>query len=114
MADVIDEAEVLRIAWLARLKLSAEEVRTLVSELGRIVDYFGQLAEVDVSGVQPLAHPLCMADVQRDDEPRPCLGAAIALSNAPAHEGGLFKVPAILDRPAAHQPPADGKTETGG
>ena len=94
----IDAERVRRIAKLARLNLADEEVPRLARHLGEIVQYFDQLAEVDTTGVEPLAHPLPVCDVTRDDEPGDTLPADAALQNAPQRIEDFFKVPKVLDQ----------------
>lgn len=96
MAVVIDEERVRRIAKLARLKLTDDEVRLFTGQLGAIVSYIDKLSEVDTSQVQPLAHPLPVTDVLREDTPTPGLSTADALANAPQREADFFRVPAVL------------------
>jgi len=57
---------------------------------------------VDTEGAEPLAHPLPVTDVLRDDEPRECFDTPTALPNAPDRESSFFRVPPVLDpSPAA-------------
>jgi len=98
MAEPIDPAQVRHIAKLARLDLTDDEVRLFGVQLAEILDYFKQLQTVDTQGVQPLAHPLPVTDVFREDVPGPTLDTESALRNAPQREGSFFKVPAVLDQ----------------
>ena len=93
----IDEARVRHIAKLARLKLSDDEVRLFSDQLGQILDYMKQLEKVDVSGLEPLAHPIDASNVLREDEPRESFDPERALQNAPQREGGFFRVPKVVD-----------------
>lgn len=97
MGATIDHAEVRRIARLARLELTDEQVRQFAVQLSRILEYFEQLDEVDTEGVEPLAHPLPLTDVTRADQPRAGLAGESALANAPQRQGKFFRVPAVLD-----------------
>ena len=97
MSGVIDEAQVRHIARLARLRLSDAEVRLFAGQWGEILEYVKQLEEVDITGIEPMAHPLPVTDVLRDDQPGTPFAAQQALCNCPAREGELFKVPAVLD-----------------
>lgn len=92
----IDLREVERIAQLARLRLDAGECRALTDELARILDYVRQLDVLDTSDVDPLDHPLDLADATESDEPRPSLDREDALRNAPQHDGTCYRVPAVL------------------
>ena len=97
MSVVIDEAQVRRVAKLARLKLSDEEVRLFAGQLAKILDYVKQVESLDTEGTEPLAHALPVTDVLREDEPHAGLSKAQALSNAPDTEQGFFRVPPVLD-----------------
>ena len=50
--------DVIKVAMLARLALSENEVTSLTQELTKIVGFVSQLSEIDTSDVEPLAHPL--------------------------------------------------------
>lgn len=101
MAAVIDETQVQRIARLARLSLSDDEVRRFARQLGEILDHFQRIQAVDTDGVEPLAHPLPLVNVLRADEPGECLDAERALANAPQRIETFFKVPKILGESSA-------------
>lgn len=85
-----------KVALLARLRLEEDEVQRMTAQLGAIVGYVEQLAEVDTSGVEPLAHPLDAANVFRRDELRPSLPREAALANAPKTDGECYLVPPVM------------------
>ena len=89
----ITREEVLRVAKLARLELTEDEVERLTHELGAILEAVGKVAELDLSDVPPTSHPLDLVNAWRDDEPRPSLGLDDAFANAPQREADLFRVP---------------------
>jgi aspartyl-tRNA(Asn)/glutamyl-tRNA(Gln) amidotransferase subunit C len=91
--------EVRRIAALARLNLSAEEERVFQGQLSAILEHVAVLAELDVSGVEPMTHALAAGEAPalRADEPRPGLSHEEALRNAPARDGTAFRVPRIIE-----------------
>lgn len=91
------KGDVLKIATLARLKLSETEITTMASELGAILGYVEQLNTVNTEGVQPMAHPLEIQNVFREDQLAPSLSQDDALANAPKRAGNFYSVPAILD-----------------
>lgn len=97
MSHEIDPALVLRIAQLARLRLSPAEVDLFSEQLGRILEYVRQLDTVSTDGVAPLETPLPMNAPLRPDEPQPPLDLNLAMSNAPQREGPFFRVPAIFE-----------------
>ncbi len=89
----IDRDTVLHVARLARLDLREDEVERLTNELGAILDAVSKVAELDLADVPPTSHPLDLVNVWDEDEPRPSLPLDVALANAPAREGDLFRVP---------------------
>jgi aspartyl-tRNA(Asn)/glutamyl-tRNA(Gln) amidotransferase subunit C len=90
----ISREEVLHVAGLARLDLTDEEVERFREQLNAILDAVGKVAELDLSNVEPTAHPLDLVNTWADDEPRPSLSVDEALANAPDRDGDLFRVPA--------------------
>ena len=90
----ISRDEVLHVARLARLALTADEVERLTGELGAILDAVGIVSELDLAEVEPTSHPLDLVNVWADDEPEPSLPLEDVLANAPEAEDGLFRVPA--------------------
>jgi len=97
MSTTLTRADVVRIAELARLELTPDEVDLFTRQLGDILDYVEQIRGLDTSGVTPTSHVL-NRPVERPDTPVPSLSRPAALGNAPdaAHEAGLFKVPRVL------------------
>ena len=85
------------VAHLARLELSDAELAALTRQLSAILDYVEQLRDVPTDGVEPLAHPLAVHNVFRDDKPTPSLPVDAALANAPQRQGDFYSVPAVLD-----------------
>jgi aspartyl-tRNA(Asn)/glutamyl-tRNA(Gln) amidotransferase subunit C len=90
----ISRDEVLHVARLARLELGEDEVARFAEQLNAILEAVGKVGELDLEGVEPTAHPLELANVWAEDEPRPPLSLEEALANAPDGEGGFFRVPA--------------------
>ncbi len=102
MSQTISEDQVRHVAHLARLKLSEEEVRHFTDQLGAILEYVSKLNELDVEGVEPMAHALDMHSVLRDDTPQPGRPTEQMLANAPQQDPPFFKVTKILgDGPGA-------------
>ncbi len=89
--------DVKYVAHLARLKLAPDEEQKLGAQLGDILGYIEKLKEVDVSGVEPTAHPFPLVNVTRPDVARPSLPHEDALRNAPQQTAGLFAVPKIVE-----------------
>ena len=88
--------EVEEIALLARLHLEPAELAALQDDLAAILEHFTAIAAVDTTDVVPMTHAVPMDLRLRADEPAPSLASADALRGAPARDGDLFVVPAIL------------------
>lgn len=93
----IDRKTVEKVAKLARLQLTSEELDRYGGQLGAILDYIAKLEKLDVSGLEPLSQAVDTKNVFRDDEPRPCLPRDAALQNAPEKTGDFFIVPKIIE-----------------
>jgi aspartyl-tRNA(Asn)/glutamyl-tRNA(Gln) amidotransferase subunit C len=89
----ITRDEVLHVARLARLELRDDEIARFTEQLSAILEAVAKVSELDLSDVEPTAHPLDLVNVWSEDEPRPCLPLDEALANAPEREAGFFKVP---------------------
>lgn len=89
--------DVKYVADLARLNLTDEEIGQFERQLGQVIEYMRQLREVDVEGVEPMAHASPVFNVLRADEVRPGLEQADALALAPRAAGGLFMVTKVID-----------------
>jgi aspartyl-tRNA(Asn)/glutamyl-tRNA(Gln) amidotransferase subunit C len=88
--------DIEKVALLGRLRLSDAEAETMIVELGKIVDFVDQLAEVNTDGVEPMAHALDVSNVFREDHVVAGLPRDEALANAPHHDGRGYLVPAVL------------------
>ncbi|MGQ0736070.1 MAG: Asp-tRNA(Asn)/Glu-tRNA(Gln) amidotransferase subunit GatC [Acidobacteriota bacterium] len=97
MTTTLSESEVRRIAELARLDLTSDEIALFTPQLARILEYVEQIRGLDTAGVSPTTH-VVNRPMDRPDEPGATLSRRDVLSNAPdaAPEAGLFKVPRVL------------------
>jgi aspartyl-tRNA(Asn)/glutamyl-tRNA(Gln) amidotransferase subunit C len=91
---MIEREEVLRIAALARLELSPDELERMTADLSSILEYVNQLARVEGQARSPQAEP---ATPQREDRVIPYRYAAELLGAAPAREGPLVQVPRVVE-----------------
>ena len=103
----ISREEVLRIAELAHLGLSPEEVDIYRGQLDGILNYIDKLKQIDISNVEPMAQVLHsgagVGDKDnhpelRDDTTRPCDVANEVLAAAPDAEKPFFRVPKVITR----------------
>lgn len=92
----LSKSEVEKVALLARLRLTADELETMTSQLGQVLGYIQQLDELDTSDVEPLAHSLDLENVLADDELSPSLPRDKALAASPKSDDECFLVPAVL------------------
>ena len=90
---MIERAEVLHVARLARLRLSDEQVDRMTGELSGILDHIEQMGELDLDGVEPTSHVVALENVLREDVPRPSLAPERSLEAAPDPAPGGFGVP---------------------
>ncbi len=90
---MIDRAEVLHVARLARLRLTEEETDRMAGELSAILDHVAKISELDLDGIEPTSHAVQVEHGLRPDEPGPCLPREVALEQAPAVQDGGFLVP---------------------
>lgn len=96
--------QVKKVATLARLELSDADLTKMADQLNAILGYVDQLAGVNTDGVEPMAHPLPVQNVFREDVPVPSLPVDAALQNAPSRLADFFGVPAVFDtdEPVSH------------
>ena len=88
--------DVAHVARLARLELTPDELAHYTQQLAGIVGHFRDIDALDLSAVEPMTQPYPLVNVLRADEVRPCADRDEVLSQAPAAEGGRFRVPTIL------------------
>ncbi|MDR0434975.1 MAG: Asp-tRNA(Asn)/Glu-tRNA(Gln) amidotransferase subunit GatC [Gracilibacteraceae bacterium] len=92
----ISVAEVERVAFLARLRLTDAEKEDYARQLGAVLTYADRLGELDLTSVEPTAHAAPLFNVLREDTPGESMRRELALANAPEAEDGFFKVPRIV------------------
>jgi len=92
----ITREQIQHVANLARLNLSPEEEQLFIENLNEVFAFMDKLNELDTAHVPPTSHVLGITNVMRADERRESLSREEALKNAPEHEDGQFKVPAVM------------------
>ncbi len=85
------------VANLARLALTEEEKREFARQLGDILHYVEKLRQVDVTGVEPMAHASPVFNVWAADVVAPGLPVEAALRNAPARRDDTIVVPKVVE-----------------
>lgn len=93
----ITEADVRHVAKLSRLHLTDPQVHAFTEQLAGVLGYVAKLEELDLRGVEPMAHALTLTNVMREDAEQPGLPVDAVLANAPEKDQPYFKVPKVLD-----------------
>ena len=92
----ISPEQARQVAKLSRLALSEERLTKFSTQLESILEYVAKINEVDLEGVEPMAHALPLHNVLRDDVVEPSLPLEKVLTNAPETDGPFFKVPKVI------------------
>ena len=92
----LSHEEVRRIAELAKLDLTDEEVARYAGQLSNILDYFQRLQELDTSHIEPTASVLPLKNVWRPDVAGQPLSPKQVIANAPDASDNQFRVSAVL------------------
>ncbi len=100
----ISREDVLRVAELAYLELSGQEIETYRAQIDDILEYIGKLNELDTTNVEPMAQVLSSdqaadATVREDTVVRADVAGDV-LKHAPDPEGPYFRVPKVIERQA--------------
>jgi len=90
--------DVEKIAHLARLSITDEEMPVYVTSLSSIVDFVDELSRVDTGAVEPMAHPLIGQHQRlRPDAVSEADHHEKYQANAPAVQAGLYVVPRVIE-----------------
>lgn len=98
--------DIEKLARLAKLDLTPAEKVSFGSQIGEILTFVEQLAQLDTEGVEPMTSALDVQNRFRDDVPRPSLSAEVATQAAPAAQDGFFLVPPVLGTAATGKNPS--------
>jgi aspartyl-tRNA(Asn)/glutamyl-tRNA(Gln) amidotransferase subunit C len=96
VSDRITPEVVAKVATLARLALSDDELRQAAHHLGDMLDHFADIDALDLDGVEPMTHPTPITNVMREDVEMDCLDRDEVLAAAPDPVDGRFRVPPII------------------
>ncbi|HMP90093.1 MAG TPA: Asp-tRNA(Asn)/Glu-tRNA(Gln) amidotransferase subunit GatC [Kiritimatiellia bacterium] len=95
--DAPEKIDVSYVAHLARIALSSDEKPVFQDQLEHILEHVTKLNELDVTGVEPMAHAIPVKNRFRDDEVSPGISRDAVLRNAPDSRHEQFFVPRILE-----------------
>ena len=93
---IIDRGHISKLAELAKLSLTDEELDRYIIDINKILDLVSQIKEVDVEGVSPLFNVLDQSSATREDSETLRLDRDDALNNAPETDGVYFQVPETI------------------
>lgn len=92
----IDREQVRKVAYLARLNITAQEEEEFTGQLNSILEYFEQLSELDTDNVQPTTRAIETSNITRPDKLEPFPNKDDLLQSAPEQDGDYFRVPKIM------------------
>lgn len=92
----VTKKDVEKIADLARLKFSDDELENFTPQMNEILSYMDKLNELDTENIKPLSHPVEQSNVFREDELKDSISTEDALKNAPDKTEQHFKVPKVI------------------
>ncbi len=93
----ITKEAVRHVARLASLELSEDDIERFTSQLQRILEYFEDIQNLDLSDVPEFVHHIPRDEILREDIPGETLSQQKAVLNAPEHDGKLFKFPKVME-----------------
>lgn len=96
VSERIAADDVAKVARLARLDLSPDEIDRMTAQLAGMLDHFADMNALDLSDVVPMTQPYPLHNVLRDDVVADGLDRDEVLAAAPAAEDGRFRVPPIV------------------
>ena len=96
MSERISTDAVAKVARLARLDVTADELQRMTVQLADMLEHFADIDALDLSAVEPMTQPYPLVNVLRPDVVQPGLDRDEVLAEAPATEDGRFRVPPII------------------
>jgi aspartyl-tRNA(Asn)/glutamyl-tRNA(Gln) amidotransferase subunit C len=93
---MLSKEEVIKLAQLARIALTDQEVEKYQKDLSTVLDYVDELKKVDVTGLEEVSQVTGLINVQREDRPTVAENQDAIFSQAPEMKDGFYKVKAIL------------------
>jgi aspartyl-tRNA(Asn)/glutamyl-tRNA(Gln) amidotransferase subunit C len=99
-SDRITPSDVEKVARLARLDLTPDELTLYTRQFADMLDHFADIDALDLSAVAPMTQPFPLVNVLRPDVVGETLDRDEVLAAAPEAEDGRFRVPSILGEPA--------------
>jgi aspartyl-tRNA(Asn)/glutamyl-tRNA(Gln) amidotransferase subunit C len=91
------DIDIAKVARLARLALTPEEMERYGAQLGAILEHAASIQALDTAQVLPTAHPLPMLNSLRPDEVEETLDRDEVLAQAPDRQDSYFRVPPFME-----------------
>ena len=92
----MDNSVIEKVASLARLKITKQELEAFAPQLSSIIKNFEKISAINTDGIEPLVTPTDMEVVYREDKVENFSAITEALDQAPEKMGQLFKVPPVV------------------
>lgn len=89
--------DIQHVAELSMLQIAQSEEAEMRKGLMEMVEFAGQLSQLNTENVPPMAHVADLQNVWRADTARPSFDRDLLLSNAPACEDGCIFVPQVVE-----------------
>lgn len=93
----LTNADVQKVARLARLRMSEAEIETARSQLSGIFNLIAEMQAVDTAGIEPMSHAQDLSQRLRDDAVTEANQRELFQSIAPQVEAGLYLVPQVIE-----------------
>ena len=93
MTMSISLEQIKHLAHLSRLEFSEEELKEMLGDMGKILDFVAQIDALDLSGIEPLTQMSDSVNVMREDQTKGMIQKEEALKNAPDANSDYFRVP---------------------
>lgn len=96
----MDSSDIAKIAKLAKLDLSSDDVLTFSSQLSNIISYIDKLGEIETEKIEPMSQVTGLSQILREDTsiPENTLSSSDALSGTEKTHNGYFVVDALIDK----------------
>lgn len=91
------EVDIEKLAMLSRIQLTDREKEAFSAQIAEILGFFQKLQEVEVAGIEPMAHPFEAAAPLREDERGAAWETQRSLANAPAVRDNQIVVPKVVE-----------------
>lgn len=90
--------DVVRLAETARISLTPTEVEEFAPKIGQVIDWFGQLQDVDLDSIEPAIRADTEGNNLRDDIPETFENRGAMIAAVPSYEEPYIRVPKVLNK----------------